>query len=369
MGKTAADPNLITPRREALFFSVMLLTFSFFMDNNQPFESVLRLQPIDDDEWFVQGPGDILVDDQNRIHVVDLTAKTIFVWDKNGQYLQNYGRPGQGPGEFTFNSQFGGPQGYLSQVDGKFYIYDGGARNVSVFGEDLKYTSSSSFQIEAGRAEQFRIIEKDLYLIFFSSYFAEVPYRKIATYKDPATQLVEFQKAKDNTWHSSGDGNNRQVVLHAYTDALSMTYNQANGEVIVGDSSKPSFSVYDVKGSLVRSVRVALSQRELTQADKDEWNDMRWFRGQSFFKVSFPETKAFYDQVLPVGDKGYLVFLRSPNEARCEGIMVNKEGKTLDKFTLVCGNGGGLFGSRGRIFAVTTNDDGDYSINELRFGG
>ena len=82
--------------------------------------------------------------------------------------------------------------------------------------------------------------------------------------------------------------------------------------------------------------------------------------------MEFPAEKAFYDQILPVGDRGYLVFLRSPNAVRCEGIYVDREGKTQKPFNLVCGNGGNMMGSMGRVFAVRLEED-EMVIQELKF--
>ncbi len=350
-----------------MMIPLVLLLSAFFDDF--AFKSKLTFEPIPEDgDLFLQQPGDLTIDGQGRIHLLDLSSKTIFVGDKDGGYIGNYGKEGQGPGEFVFSSRIGGPQGYVNAVGEELYIYDGASRSISIFAKDLKYKSSHTFQLESGRAEQFRVIDKDRFLIFYSSYFSEVPFRKVATFKRNKEPITEFKKVKDNTWNYTGDGNNRRVVIHAYTDALTMTYDQTGGRVIIGDSSKPSFEVYDLDGKSQKTVRMALIQKELTQEDRDEWNNMTWFKRQNFFQVSFPDKKAFYNRILPIGDKGYLVYLSSPNDARIDGVVVNGEGRTLGKFKTTCGNGGGLFGSRGRVFAVTTDDDGEFSVNELEFG-
>lgn len=61
----------------------------------------LRLGAVDgaEAEEFV-GIRDVSVDDHGRIFVLDNVARTIRVFDAEGQSLGTFGRPGEGPGEF-----------------------------------------------------------------------------------------------------------------------------------------------------------------------------------------------------------------------------------------------------------------------------
>ncbi|MCB1051445.1 MAG: 6-bladed beta-propeller [Acidobacteria bacterium] len=327
----------------------------------------LTLEPVPDTaESYLQNPGDICVDSLGRIHVLDLSAKTIFVWDAKGKFIGQYGSPGQGPGEFSFGGNMGGPQGYLADVGGTLFVYDGGPRMMSTFSKDLKFEKAESFLLESGRVNFLRRISADQTLVFYASFFSETPFERIAIYGSDMKPLKIFKEYPDETWHYTGSGNQRQVVLHIYGPSTAVALNQKTGEVIIGNSSKPSFDVFDMQGNLKQTVRVALSQKEVTKEDKDEWNENSWFKNQNFFKVEFPAEKAFYDQILPVGDRGYLVFLRSPNAVRCEGIYVDREGKTQKPFNLVCGNGGNMMGSMGRVFAVRLEED-EMVIQELKF--
>jgi len=42
----------------------------------------------------------IRVDDEENIYVLDMRANSVKVFDKNGKHIRNFGREGQGPGEF-----------------------------------------------------------------------------------------------------------------------------------------------------------------------------------------------------------------------------------------------------------------------------
>ena len=343
---------------------LVVLVLSFY--DFPGFDASVTLDPVPEDAGeFLQAPRDLVVDSKGRIHVVDLTAKTVFVWNPDGSFLTRYGSAGQGPGEFVFQSQFGGTQGYISEIDGKFYIYDGGARQINVFNADLEFEKAINFQLEAGRVEKFQSVDANRFLVFYSSYFSEVPFRKIALYDNQKQPLHEYIQAKDNTWEYLGSANNRKVLLHVYGTQLTMDYDPLSGGVILGDSAKPSFDIYNLDGKLERTVSMKITRREVTDADKEEWNEQSWFKNQAFFKADFPDRMPHYDHILPVADKGYLVFIISPGRSHCEGFKIKKDGAVAGRFELTCGAGGRLLGSMGRIFALTTDEDGEFVIAEL----
>jgi hypothetical protein len=85
-------------------------------------------------------PYDIQVDSQDQIYVLDAEDVNIKMYDKNGIWLRNYGRRGQGPGEFTTISDF------AVSHDGKIFILDTQQHRVLVLKPDG--TSDSSFMVK-----------------------------------------------------------------------------------------------------------------------------------------------------------------------------------------------------------------------------
>ncbi len=63
-------------------------------------EEDLSIGSVDDEEYMFYRIGDIAVDSQNNIYVLDGGNYRIQKFDKDGNYLQTIGRKGQGPGEF-----------------------------------------------------------------------------------------------------------------------------------------------------------------------------------------------------------------------------------------------------------------------------
>ncbi len=319
---------------------------------------------------FLQGPGDLTLDDQGRLHVLDLRARNVLVWDKQGKYIGSYGKPGQGPGELQINGTAGGPQGYISAIGDTLYIYDGGARRLSLFNNDMSFREAIPFNIEGGRVEVFRPLGKDAFLVFNSSYFSDVPFRRVAIFNRAKTSEQQVLKVPDTTWRYSGSGNDRKVELQAYAPSLQIAVNEATGKVALGDGGKTAFDLYDFKGKKLKSVEVKLVRKEVTKEAKEEFSAQNWIKqSNGFFTAAFPERRAFYDRLLAVGKDRYLLFLVSPVKGNVDGYLVNEAGETLGRFTYACGEGGALYTSRGRLFTCRTNEDGDFTVEELLIGG
>ena len=349
-------------------FSFLLL-FCLASDSGIALNPTLNYEPVPENiEAFLRGPSDAALDKNGRLLILDIRSKAVFVWDKKGSFSTAFGKEGQGPGEFTFNARAGGPQGYVGAVGDQIYVYDGGARILNIFDMDFKFKQSFPFTVESGRVETFRPLQNGNFLVFYSSYFSDEAFRKIALYDLEKNPIKEIAKVKDNTWHYITQGSRRRVELHAFADELVVAYNQADGQIVIGDSSKPGFSIYGLDGSLKKKVEAKIGRREVTKEDIQEYKERPWFKNQNFFTASFPDLRAYYDQLLPVGERRFLLLLNSPQYSNYEGFLVDDEGNNLGRVHFPAGEGGNLFSVNGRLFGCTTDEDGEYSLRELSVG-
>lgn len=344
-----------------------LLLMTCWMSSGVDFQEIQTYQGVPmEDEFFLQNPNDVALDKQDRLHTIDVTSRTIFVWDKDGNYVGNYGKAGEGPGEFSFMGRAGGPQGYITIIEDDIYIFDGGSRKISIFDKDLNFKKSFIFNVEAGRVETFRTLSPNRYMVFYSSYFSDTPYRRVGLYDENKKEIEQLINVKDETWNYEGSGNNRRVNLHIYSPSLTMAYNQSNGQVMLGDSGKSAFMIFDSAGKKVATVEPKMTRRKVTKEDREEWESQPWFKSQTFFTTTYAEDMPFYDRILPVGKDKFLLYLRSPYLSNLEGYLVNAKGDVLGRFKMECGESGDLFGSMGRIFAFRTDEDGEFGIHELK---
>lgn len=91
-----------------LFMLSIELLFSSSCRNDEPaISEIIELEP----DFVIDGnadlnrlfaPGGILIGSDGRIFIVDPVSMRVLAYDSTGQYLFEFGRPGEGPGEFTW---------------------------------------------------------------------------------------------------------------------------------------------------------------------------------------------------------------------------------------------------------------------------
>lgn len=82
-----------------------------------------------DEVFFGRMVENIAVDHSGKVFIADMAENTIHVFDTNGSYIQNFGRSGQGPGEFQAVWD-------LNIHDGKVHVLDYRNSRISVFDVD-----------------------------------------------------------------------------------------------------------------------------------------------------------------------------------------------------------------------------------------
>lgn len=79
---------------------------------------------------------DIATDSINRIYVLDLEEKCVYLFDENGNYIMKIGREGVGPGEFSRPCSL-----FIDPLD-FIYVYDAGNFRIEVFQKNGKLKRS-----------------------------------------------------------------------------------------------------------------------------------------------------------------------------------------------------------------------------------
>lgn len=107
-------------------------------------------------------PHKIRVDAKDNIYVSDAVDKTIKIFDRNGKWIKNVGKRGQGPGEYMAINDFD-----VSR-DGRIFISDIRQHRVSILSSDGTFVSS--FLTEHGCA-RLKVDEEDrIYLQLYISF-------------------------------------------------------------------------------------------------------------------------------------------------------------------------------------------------------
>ena len=353
--------------------SLLLTVSSVFMLENATLTPVLQLEPVgDDSDVFLSSPMDVTIDAEGRFYITDFDAKTVFVWDKDGSFVGNIGKGGQGPGEFRFSSM-GGPQAYLGIQGDNLLVYDGANKSVNLFSRDGKFQNSTILSLPQGRTEYVKVTPEGNFVVYQQKW-GDDPKREVGVFSKDGERINDVVSVVDKTYSLRPAKNGQRfggLMLNAFSARMSVHYNRATGEILAGEADKPSFDVYNLKGQKLKKVTFKMLQPEVTADDKAEFQESPWIKSgmaSGFIKVKWPEKKAYYTHLLPVADKGYLVLRRSPHYANMEGIMVDRNGKTLSNFSLSCGENGNMYSVDGRIIAIALDEEGEFIISELKIG-
>ena len=333
------------------------------------FQTVRTLEATPEDaDHFLQAPASLTLDKEGNYYIADWTARVVFSWDAEGKFRKIYGQPGEGPGEFVFNS-IGGPQGYVGAVGDQLYVFDGGKRGVEIFNGDGKYQDSLKLKIQAGRTNSFFITPSGRFVIYHASFMKETPTVEVALLDEEGGLMKTLESFEDTSFERKGEnGRVSGIVIKAYDPRLTIGYNAGNDQVLVGNTGKSFFNVYSAEGELVRKVEVKLIREEVQKEDISEFEEQPWIKNNRFFSASFPDLMPFYEAILANGDDQYLVYKESPQFHRIRGILVDQSGKTLGRLQYTIGENGTLLGSHGRLLAVETDEDGEYLLREVKLG-
>jgi len=322
-------------------------------------EKTMEPIPVEVDA-FMRLPMDLAVDGKGRVFVADAIAKCVFVWDADGSFVGTFGEEGGGPGEFTFMGR-GGPQAYLSVVGDKVHVFDGGRQTISVFDQGLVYQSSTTYQSK-GRVEYFQVTPKGHYFVHHMVFQANPPVQRVEVFDEENASIALIKEIEDKTWKPGGSRGGFSII--GYAPATVVHYAPERGRVIVGDSNKPSFEVFDIEGALEKRVIFAMSRPEISDEDKAEFREVRWIKNNPNIHLDFPEEKAFYTHILPHGDR-FLVFSVSPFYCNIEGFIIDEEGNREGVLRDSLGENGFMRAIGGNYYAVRTDDYGDFVVEKV----
>jgi hypothetical protein len=337
------------------------------------FTPAVTLEPVSDDsDYFLSLPMDITIDDEGNYYVADAMAKTIFMWDAEGTFLGNFGKAGEGPGEFRFMGM-GGPQAYLSVIDGQVMVYDGGNTSVNMFDKNHEFQSTALFKMTGGRTELVKATPSGDFVVHHRRFMGENPTLNVGVFSKDGKEIRNIVEFPDESFtRKTRDGQFAGLTLHAFSHNLVVHYDRQKGHILAGYSSKPAFDVYDLEGKLIKKVQFQALEPEVTREDQEEYKEQSWIKrglASGWLDVDFPDKKAFYTGILTVENGGYLVYNRSPHFAKIDGYILDGNGKTLNRVKMNLGENGNLYSVGGRVIAIQVDDYGDFIISELKLGG
>ena len=346
----------------------MLLGFQFAWVNAANLEPVLTLAPLPEEgDWFLQAPRQVSVDEDGRFFVLDVESYAVFVWKKDGSFLDQFGKQGSGPGEFVFSGRRGGAQGFMTLQKGTVFVFDPAKREILKFStKDYAFKGATPFQLSRGRPEYCEALPNDQFLVSYRRFSEDGMTRKVGIFNAEGKEITSLLSEKDDTFSMGGSRGSRTFTIQAFAAHPVATFDPVLGQIVLGSAEAPKFNLFDLDGKKVKTIGFGMPKRKVGDEDKDEFNQQEFIKNSSRVTAEFPEYKAYYDQILALKNGGYLVFNRSPYYRTMDGVVLDNEGEILARFKKECGENGDLVGDDGRLFGIITDDEGDFKLQELK---
>lgn len=355
------------------------------LDSGTPLKLARQWQSPDEvGDAFLQDPADAAFDSKGRLYILDVVSRRVFVWSADGKFIKAWGKEGNGPGEFVFSRNSNGRvgrtgNGALSCLNDQLYVYDRRKGEVMVFDTQFNLLKTLPFRVQGTRLEILWAVDKDRFLASESKLEGRDFVNSVNLLGPDFKRLNSLASSKDQSRKlkgappppgasgppGSGRGNRPDFTLTAFGPRMVTQYDSEAGTIVVGYSDKPSFQVFERSGKLVKTVTMQLRRREVGDADIKEFKAGQEDRPGRRQDVVFPKTKAFYDGILPLKGGNYLVFSMSPTYHNLQGYLVDGKGTLTKTIYHKLGEAGDLFSKQSHLVAVTTNEDGDYTVQGL----
>jgi hypothetical protein len=186
------------------------------------------------EEYMLQEIGALEVDDTGRMYISDWKESHVKIFDQNGAYLKTLGRKGQGPGEFERINR-------LQIVNhNNLVIFDGNVKRLSVFSLEGEFEKAIPIQktspLDVFIDSKGNLLVKTVQLdpvsakaaIGIRLYDLDMNLIKVLASDDPQDVLIPFRPYF--VWGLAAD------------------------IIILGRNEKYSFSLYDSKGEILKTI-------------------------------------------------------------------------------------------------------------------
>ena len=231
------------------------------------------------EEYMFSKIRSVVVDEQERIYVLDSREKHIKVFDSDGVYVTTVGRKGQGPGELA------GPRNLCITNQNQIMVPD--VTNLRITFFSLEGELSNNIGTPPRRLLEAKVDSIGNIIGVEIVIDEENPRHELRMFDSDLNVLQSFCSS------SLPDMNNINPFMPSLTWDI---YNY--DRIICGWPDSYEMEIYDTAGNLIRRIMREYDPLEITELDKEKLKDL-----PPELKVSFPKYHAPYWKLI-VGDEG-----------------------------------------------------------------
>jgi len=278
------------------------------------------------------------VSEDGIMYVLDINAREIEIYDTDGRLLRQFGKKGQGPGEFTL------PWHVSISPTNDIFVLDKSTRKINVFDTQGNLNRSTDCPSSLGLLNSF-IFDPSDHLYFYytlSTYRLKdkeklsrgiIGINHLSKFNDNLEMMAEIYSCDYDFLKRSKEGESGGII---YNNIFYYQVDQI-GNLYYGYSDKYEIYVLSPHGKLFRIIKKRAQPIKTTKGDRD--HVLKEFTGLEEFKESLAlsDTKPFFSSFHLLEGIGLLVSTYE-NEWNNEGViycdLFDPEGRYLAKVTV-----------------------------------
>ena len=215
------------------------------------------------EDVFFLGYGDIVVDEEGNVYVMDSRAKHIKKFDASGKFFKLIGREGQGPGEFSR------PSGLVCLED-KLVAWDMGGLRFSLFtldGEPIKSVRHSF--IEKGNPQKMRALPSGEIVVEIEKihFDPKTPQDFSIVLFSPEMEQVKTIYARP-VWRNIWGIPNAPNIPMPFSRYVHWDLTPV-GKIVIGYSDKYEIDIYDKEAVRLSSISHTYDPVKVTKEDRE----------------------------------------------------------------------------------------------------
>ncbi|MEX1268950.1 MAG: 6-bladed beta-propeller [Balneolaceae bacterium] len=295
-------------------------------------------------EAFIGSISGIAVDQAGRVFLGDGGQRTVYIFNPDGSYLTNLGRPGEGPGEFrSMDSNLKVNSEYL-------FVYDPARRRINVFSLEeltpfhtinLSWEEWSAFEELKGAApvEFFPKEDNSLVLSFIRSRQANQINEQVSMFdRDRLYYLLDDQgKIISDKLFEVEDSRNFSFQMPGWSVSFSYPFfghaltGLTGHHLLLADPKDFLVKVYDVEGNYLRAFYYPFKKKELTREEAIRYSQDEVLQNVAR-NIQLPESWPVLNDLVVDDEDRIWVSTIIDNEDEYKWWVLDEDGSLLARF-------------------------------------